>query len=700
MNRKLLSQLTMAILILIMGIKGVSADNNIGLKDVFKDKFLIGAALNTWQFTGKDTASIRIIKQHFNTITAENCMKAGPIHPKEDQFNFTQADQFVEFGLQNNMFIIGHCLVWHSQAPRWMFTDDKGNDVSRDVLIARMKNHIQTVVGRYKGKVKGWDVVNEAIMDDGSWRQSKYYKIIGPEFIKLAFQFAHEADPDAELYYNDYSMALPGRREGVVNMVKDLQKDGIRIDGIGMQSHLSMDFPKIEEYEKSLLAFAALGVQVHITEMDISALPSPKNQQGADVDSRVDYKAELNPYVNGLTEEAEQAHAKRYKEFFDLYVKHQDKVKRVTLWGVNDGQSWKNNFPVPGRTDYALLFDRKNQPKSFVKSLLNETQAPTLASGSNYLVKDLYIADPSAHVFNGKIYVYPSHDIESGIPENDNGDHFDMRDFHVFSMDAIGGKVTDHGVAIDKKDIPWAGRQLWAPDVAFKNGTYYLYFPLKDKTDIFRIGVATSKKPEGPFKAEANPIKGSYSIDPAVFKDKDGAFYMYFGGIWGGQLQRYRNNKAIECGVQPAATEPALTARVVKLSDNMLEFAEEPKDVVILGKDGKPLNEGDHQHRFFEASWMHMYNGKYYFSYSTGDTHNICYAIGDNPYGPFTYQGVILTPVVGWTSHHSIVEFKGKWYLFHHDSKLSGGKTHLRSVKVAELQYNPDGTIKMIDGSK
>ena len=700
MNRKLLLPSAMAVLILLIELTTFAADKNVGLKDVFKDKFLIGAALNTWQITGKDTASIRIIKQHFNTITAENCMKGGPIHPKEDQFNFTLADQFVEFGLQNNMFIIGHCLVWHSQAPRWMFTDDKGNDVSRDVLIARMKNHIQTVVGRYKGKVKGWDVVNEAILDDGSWRQSKYYKIIGPEFIKLAFQFAHEADPDAELYYNDYSMALPGRREGVVKMVKDLQKDGIRIDGIGMQSHLSMDFPKIEEYEKSLLAFAALGVQVHITEMDISALPSPKNQQGADVDSRVDYKAELNPYTNGLTEEAEQAHAKRYKEFFDLYVKHQDKVKRVTLWGVNDGQSWKNNFPVPRRTDYALLFDRKNQPKSFVKSLLNENQSPEMASGSNYLVKDLYIADPSAHVFNGKIYVYPSHDIESGIPENDNGDHFDMRDFHVFSMDAIGGKVTDHGVAIDKKDIPWAGRQLWAPDVAFKNGTYYLYFPLKDKTDIFRIGVATSLKPEGPFKAEAHPIKGSYSIDPAVFKNKDGAYYMYFGGIWGGQLQRYRNNKAIECGVQPVATDPALCAKVVKLSDDMLEFAEEPKDVVILGKDGKPLNEGDHDHRFFEASWMHTYNGKYYFSYSTGDTHNICYAIGDNPYGPFTYQGVILTPVVGWTSHHSIVEFKDKWYLFHHDSKLSGGKTHLRSVKVAELQYNPDGTIKMIDGSK
>jgi endo-1,4-beta-xylanase len=574
MAQKFLKQIQLTILILMIGLSAFPVNNSKGLKDIFQGKFYIGAAMNTWQINGKDTASVRIIKQHFNSITAENCMKSMMIHPQEDKFSFELPDQFVEFGLQNNMFIVGHCLVWHSQAPKWLFVDEQGNDVSRDVLISRLKTHIQTVVGHYKGKVKGWDVVNEAILDNGDWRETKFYKIIGPEFVKLAFQFAHEADPDAELYYNDYSMALPGRREGVVKMVKELQKDGLRIDGIGMQEHNSMDFPKIEEVEKSILAFASLGVQVHITEMDISALPSPKNQQGADVDSRVDFKKELNPYIDGLPFEIEKAHAKRYQDFFDLFVKHQDKIARVTLWGVNDRQSWKNNFPVPGRTDYALLFDRNNQPKSFVKNLLATTETSMLKSGSNYLVKDLYIADPSAHVFNGKIYVYPSHDIESGIKENDNGDHFDMRDFHVFSMDKIGGPVTDHGVAIDKKDIPWSGRQLWAPDVAFKNGTYYLYFPLKDKTDIFRIGVATSKKPEGPFKAEANPIKGSYSIDPAVFKDKDGAHYMYFGGIWGGQLQRYRNNKAIECGVQPKPEEPALCGKVAKLTDNMLEFSE------------------------------------------------------------------------------------------------------------------------------
>ncbi|WP_372950377.1 glycoside hydrolase family 43 protein [Mariniphaga sp.] len=315
-----------------------------------------------------------------------------------------------------------------------------------------------------------------------------------------------------------------------------------------------------------------------------------------------------------------------------------------------------------------------------------------------YLVDNLYTADPAAHVFNGKIYIYPSHDIESGIPENDLGDHFDMRDYHIFSMEEIDGEVTDHGVALDVKNIPWAGRQLWDSDCAFKNGKYYLYFPLKDKTDIFRIGVAISEKPEGPFKPLDAPMKGSYSIDPCVFLDDDGSYYMYFGGLWGGQLQRYRNNKAIECGQEPKDDEPALFARVAKLSDNMLEFAEEPRDVIIVDENGELLKAGDHERRFFEASWVHKYNGKYYFSYSTGNTHLLCYAVGDNPYGPFTYKGVILTPVVGWTTHHSILEFKGKWYLFHHDCKPSGGKTWLRSMKVVELEYNPDGSIKTIDG--
>jgi hypothetical protein len=319
---------------------------------------------------------------------------------------------------------------------------------------------------------------------------------------------------------------------------------------------------------------------------------------------------------------------------------------------------------------------------------------------ARYLVDHMYTADPAAHVFNGRLYIYPSHDIESGIPENDLGDHFDMRDYHVLSMDEVDGEVTDHGVALDIKDVPWAGRQMWDTDVAHKNGKYFLYFPAKDRTDIFRIGVAVSDRPEGPFVPEPHPIIGSYSIDPAVFQDGDGKHYIYFGGLWGGQLQRYRNNKAQECGVEPADHEPALCARVAQLSADMLGFAEDPRDVVILDEKGTPLTAGDHQRRFFEASWMHEYRGTYYFSYSTGNTHLLCYATGDNPYGPFTYRGLILTPVVGWTTHHSIVEFKGKWYLFHHDSVPSGGKTWLRSLKVIGLEYNDDGTIKTIKGKE
>jgi hypothetical protein len=221
---------------------------------------------------------------------------------------------------------------------------------------------------------------------------------------------------------------------------------------------------------------------------------------------------------------------------------------------------------------------------------------------------------------------------------------------------------------------------------------------LKDQNDIFRIGVAVSDKPEGPFIPESNPIKGSYSIDPAVLEDNDGNYYMYFGGLWGGQLQRYRNNKAIECGHEPADDETALYPKVVRLSDNMLEFAETPRDAVIIDENGEPLKAGDHDRRYFEGPWMHKYNEKYYLSYSTGNTHFLCYAAGDNPYGPFTYKGKILTPVVGWTTHHSICEFKGKWYLFHHDSVHSGGKTWLRSIKVRDLLYNPDGTIVAMDG--
>jgi len=320
------------------------------------------------------------------------------------------------------------------------------------------------------------------------------------------------------------------------------------------------------------------------------------------------------------------------------------------------------------------------------------------------LVSHIYTADPSAHVFEGKIYIYPSHDVETEVVEDDMGSHFNMMDYHVFSMDKPGGEITDHGKVIGVDDIPWAKRQLWAPDAAEKNGKYYLYFPAKDNDDIFRIGVAVADNPAGPYKAEPEAIKGSYSMDPAVFKDEDGSYYLYFGGIWGGQLQQYRNNKYQPVGKGPtdglpANNEPSLMPKIAKLSADMLQMAESPKDVMLLDEDGSPILAGDNDRRFFEAAWVHKHNGKYYFSYSTGDTHYIAYGIGDSPYGPFTYKGNILNPVQGWTNHHSIVEFEGKWYLFYHDTELSG-KTHLRNIKMAELKHKEDGTIETIEPIK
>jgi len=329
-------------------------------------------------------------------------------------------------------------------------------------------------------------------------------------------------------------------------------------------------------------------------------------------------------------------------------------------------------------------------------------QADSVNYLSQPLVRNMYTADPSAHVFDGRIYVYPSHDVDAGTPQNAEGDHFAMRDYHVFSMDSVNGKVTDHGVALTVEDVPWAERQLWAPDAAYKNGTYYLYFPAKGHDGIFRMGVASSKTPEGPFKAEPKPIEGSYSIDPAVFTDDDGSSYMYFGGLSGGQLQRWKDGK-YDAKAPDADPEdenaPALAPKMARMSADMLRFDGPVQDVQIIDKEGKAILASDHDRRFFEAAWLHKYNGKYYFTYSTGDTHFLAYATGDSPAGPFTYQGTFMNPVKGWTSHHSIVESKGKWYLFYHDTQLSG-KTWLRNMKVTELKHKADGSIQLIEPMK
>ncbi|MBE4906463.1 glycoside hydrolase family 43 protein [Bacillus luteolus] len=313
------------------------------------------------------------------------------------------------------------------------------------------------------------------------------------------------------------------------------------------------------------------------------------------------------------------------------------------------------------------------------------------------IVTHIFTADPSAHVFEGKLYIYPSHDLDHDGPSNDNGDQYKMEDYHVLSLEDLNGPCVDHGEALHLKDIPWASKQLWAPDAAFKNNTYYLFFPARDKDGIFRIGVASSSHPAGPFTAEKDYIPGSFSIDPAVLVDVDSKSYIYFGGLWGGQLEKWQTRIFLSDAEGPKPSEPALGPIVAELSDDMLTFKSEPQEISIIDELGNPILAGDEDRRFFEGPWVHKYNGLYYLSYSTGTTHKIVYAVSENPQGPFVFKGTILTPVSGWTTHHSIVEFNNKWYLFYHDCSLSGGVDHKRSVKFSELTYNEDGTIQTIN---
>ncbi|HEU5078252.1 MAG TPA: glycoside hydrolase family 43 protein [Opitutaceae bacterium] len=322
---------------------------------------------------------------------------------------------------------------------------------------------------------------------------------------------------------------------------------------------------------------------------------------------------------------------------------------------------------------------------------------PTLSPASKQkhpLITHLYTADPSAHVFQGKIYIYPSHDLDEEAEENDRGDQYRMTDYHVFSQERPEAPAVDHGQVLHLKDVPWASQQMWAPDAAYQNGRYYLYFPARDKQDVFRIGVATSASPTGPFVAQPAPIKGSFSIDPCVFRDDDGAFYMYFGGLWGGQLQCWANGEFDRDAPPPSPEKLALLPKVARLTDDMFEFAAAPRDVQIVDDKGALLRAGDIQRRYFEGPWMHKYHGLYYLSYSTGDAHTLVYATSASPEGPFTFRGRLLDPVLGWTTHHSIIEHGGRWWLYYHDASLSGGTSHKRCVKVQELFYNEDGAIR------
>jgi endo-1,4-beta-xylanase len=345
------------------------------LKEAYKNDFLIGVAVNQNQFEDQDQRGDPIIKAQFDSISPENALKWASVHPELDQYDFTNADQYVAFGESNHMVIIGHTLVWNHQTPRSVFEDTNGNHVTREVLLERMHDHIQTVMGRYKGRIKDWDVVNEALMDDGTLRPSLWEKIIGPDYIEKAFQYAHEADPDAELNYNDFSLEDEAKRKGAIELIKKLKAEGIPINAVGLQGHLKMTWPSVEVEDATISDFAKLGVKVMITEFDVDVVRATQGNRTADIEANSRLVSGANTYSNGLPADVQNALAKRYAELMGVYLKHRDVVERVTLWGVTDGDSWLN---TPGRMNHPLLFDREGHPKPAFTAVIQAAQKPAL----------------------------------------------------------------------------------------------------------------------------------------------------------------------------------------------------------------------------------------------------------------------------------------------------------------------------------
>jgi endo-1,4-beta-xylanase len=353
----------------------VAADAPAGvpnLKGAFKNDFVVGTCISNAQLDGKEPKRLALAAEQFNAITPENCLKWQLVHPQPDTYNFERADKYVEFGEKNGMFIVGHNFVWHNQTPNWIFEDKDGKPADRDTVLARLKEHIQTVMGRYKGRIKGWDVVNEAIDDNGHMRQTKWMKTVGPDYIEKAFEYAHETDPDAELYYNDYKLYLPAKRKMAIAVVKRLQAKGLRVDAIGEQVHWGLKYPSIADAETTINELAAVTGKMMITEMDIDVLPEPDpSNRAADVSLHYTGSKELDPYSKGLTDAVQKSLADRYAELFQLFHKHRDVIKRVTFWGTDDGTSWLNTWPVSNRTSYPLLFDRDLKPKPAFDAVIN-----------------------------------------------------------------------------------------------------------------------------------------------------------------------------------------------------------------------------------------------------------------------------------------------------------------------------------------
>jgi GH35 family endo-1,4-beta-xylanase/beta-xylosidase len=494
------------------------------LRDAFARDFLVGSAINERQTSYKDKLGAQIAAGQFNAIVAEDVMKSENIHPKENKYYWKKADEFVKFGEENNMFIVGHCLIWHSQLAKWFCVDGNGNAVSKDVLKQRMRDHITTIVTRYKGRIKGWDVVNEAVLDDGTFRQSPFYKILGEEYIALAFEYAHAADPDAELYYNDYGMDNPRRRATVLRIVNMLKERGLRIDGVGMQSHIGIDYPDFREYEKSLTAFAATGCKVSVTELDMSILPS--KVRGANISDKQAYDKELDPYKNGLTAEAEAAWNERMSQFFALLLKHSDVIERVNFWGVTDGDSWKNNWPIKGRTDYPLAFDRSGKLKACFNEYVNARRATFTrfsydvrdgeAQPANPLLPGCY-PDPSILRVGGDYYLVNSSFVYyPGVPIWHSTD---LRNWQRL------GYVLNRPSQLALPDGIRIAGGVYAPALAYNpaNKLYYMINTLVDNGGNYYV---TTTDPKGGEWSDPVWLPEVGGIDPSFLFDSDGKAYI------------------------------------------------------------------------------------------------------------------------------------------------------------------------------
>lgn len=634
------------------------------LKSVLGNKFHIGAAINTEQAAGRDTNAVAVVLHHFNSVVAENCMKSEVIHPEKDRYDFTLADEFVKFGEDNSMFIIGHCLIWHSQLSDWFCVDDKGNNVSAEVLKQRMKDHITTIVTRYKGRIHGWDVVNEAIIEDGSYRNTKFYEILGEEYIPLAFQYAHEADPNAELYYNDYGMHESGRRDGVVRMVNSLKEKGIRIDAIGMQGHIGLDYPTINEYETSINAFASTGCKIMITELDMSALPTIN--RGANIADKVAFEKALNPYPEALPDSVSKFWNARMKSFMELFIKHSDVITRVTAWGVSDGDSWKNDWPMAGRREYPLFFDRNYQPKPFIKELLNPKKAvfddftytvePTkeelleaehsnISGIENPLIPGCY-PDPSiCRVGNDYYLVNSSFAFYPGVPIWHSTDLKNWKQL---------GYVLNRPSQLPMYDGLRISGGIYAPDIKYNphNGLFYMITTDVDGRGNFFV---TTDDPKKCNWSEPTFLPEVGGIDPSLLFDEDGKAYIVNNDGPQGKPE-YDGHRAIW----------------------MREF--DWKNGCTVGKQKMIVDGGIDKSQkpvWIEGPHLYHINGTYYLMAAeggTGPNHSEVILSSDAPFGPFKPCSInpILTQrdlpanrtnPVTCVGHADLIETpEGEWY--------------------------------------